>query len=265
MKKITTILMLAFAAGVANEAMAQEVVTLGSRVYEAKKFRFGAYVAPTISSMKPTAAKDKDNQQNTLKGDGGVGFTYGLMAEYWFAENYGLVSGLQMNMAKGGIKTTSVDPGANDIVRKSDINYKLNFLEIPLALKMRTDPIENFTFFGQVGFSLGINVGKKVDYDITYADALGVTKTITGTNERLSSRGIAPTITPAMLSMNLGLGAEYPINNKLAGYFGFFYNNGFLPDATYPTNYSLDNGNMPKFSDGNVRVNNFAFRLGLFF
>lgn len=265
MKKIVYLLTasLALAAGYQAEAQT-DVVTLGNRVYETNKFRFGAYLAPTSAWMKPSADKSKDGQHRTTAEGGGAGFTYGLMAEYWFADNYGLISGFQMNMARGSIGTSYVGAATEGYVQNSMIDYKLNYLEIPLNLKMKTDPIENFTFFGQAGFTLGINVSRKYNYDLNYIDNAGTAVRLHNGEDFDKIRG-ALGISPVLLTMNIGLGAEYPINNKLAGYFGVFYNNGFTPDATFPSKYNINDQDIPDFQDGTVRVNNFAFRIGLFF
>lgn len=65
--------------------------------------------------------------------------------------------------------------------------------------------------------------------------------------------------------MNLGAGAEYDLGHNMKGYAGIFFNNGFLPDATKPNNYKLGTyGNLP-FTDGNVRLNSFSLRIGIYF
>lgn len=262
MKKISTVLLgVALLAIGAQKSFAQsDVVTIGNRVYEAKKFRFGAYIAPTMSSMKPTTNKSDDGNYENKNNGSSLGFTYGLMAEYWFAENYALASGLQMTAGKGNILSNYVGSATSGYVRNADISYKLNHLEIPLNLKMTTDPIENFRFFGQAGFTVGFNVSKKIDYNINYVDNDGNPQVKNGENEKLSG---ALAISPVMLSMNIGIGAEYPISNKLTAYGGIFFNNGFLPDVTNPSRYNIQN--VPEFKDGNTRLNNFALRLGLFF
>ena len=69
-----------------------------------------------------------------------------------------------------------------------------------------------------------------------------------------------------MFQMNIGAGAEYPLNNKLRAYAGIFFNNGFAPDATNPQDFDEDKlGYKGDFRDANTRLNNFALRLGLFF
>lgn len=231
MKKLSLFLVAVIAAATftPNTYAQSDVVTLGNRVYETKKFRFGVYVSPTLSSMKPTASKSDDGLYANEKNGTYIGFSYGLMAEYWFAENYALVSGVNHNMAKGSIVSKYLGNGAQNVVRNADITYHLNYVEIPLHLKMSTDPINNFKFFGQAGFSLSANISKKYDYNISFYDKDGISLNTSSENEKI--RG-ALSISPVLFSMNIGLGAEYPINNKLAAYGGIFFNNGFLPDVT---------------------------------
>ncbi len=230
------------------------------------KVRFGAFVAPNISWMKPTAATDDANKYKVENGGSRAGFTYGLMMDYFFAPNYGLVSGLSINSTGGNIISTAIDQtkAANKIV-KADFKYRLKYLDIPLALKLRTDNITGFQFYGQLGLTLGFNIAKKGDYDVSYYDANSNLRDTSGSNIKLT--GSVTNIAPAMFQMNIGAGGEYPLNNKLTAYFGLFFNNGFAPDATVPSEFD---GNKlgygaGAFNDGRTRLNNFALRLGLFF
>lgn len=227
------------------------------------KLRFGAYVAPTLSWMRPTTSKSDDGNYAVSSEGSKLGFTYGLMAEYNFASNYGLITGLQVNSTGGKIKATAVDQSlAANKVLMSDFDYKLQFLEIPLALKLRTDNISGFRFFGQLGITAGFNISKKATYTVSYTDENGVQQPdATGDKEKIKG---ALAIAPVMFQMNIGAGAEYPISDKLTAYVGLFFNNGFAPDATNPNKFDL-NSYKGSFKDGNTRLNNFALRVGLFF
>lgn len=227
---------------------------------DSKKFRFGVFLAPTIAWMRPTTDITDDKQFKPENNGSKVGFNYGLMAEYQFQDNYAIVTGLQINMAGGKILTNYAGTETSNVVKSADYNYRLNYLEIPLGLKLRTDPISGFRFFGQLGITTGVNIAKKAGYDVTYLDEAGTEKSISGTNEKIKG---TLAIAPVMFTMNIGGGAEYLINDKLAAYFGLFFNNGFAPDATNPNRYSLPNN--LGFRDGNTRLNNFAIRVGLFF
>ena len=245
----------------------QESTALQQTV-DSKKFRFGVYIAPTMAWMKPTTDKTDDGRYAPTNEGSKVGFQYGLMAEYHFAENYAFVTGLQVNMAGGKIGTEFLGDKstAKNVVGNSLINYRLNYLEIPVALKLRTDLISGFRFFGQLGLTTGFNIAKKATYDISYYNNGGNLTTLTGENEKIKG---TLAIAPVMFTMNIGAGAEYPLNDKLAAYFGIFFNNGFAPDATNPAKYKmlndLDISGGTALKDGNTRLNNFAIRLGLFF
>jgi len=226
---------------------------------DSKKLRFGVFVAPTMSWMRPTTDKTDDGEYAPENQGSKIGFTYGLMAEYNFADNYAFVTGLQVNMGGGKISSKYIGAERPSGVVSAEYNYRLNYLEIPVGLKLRTDPISGFRFFGQLGLTTGFNIAKKASYTVSYEEN-NVLRTATGNNEKIKG---TLAIAPVMFTMNIGAGAEYPINNKLAAYVGIFFNNGFAPDATNPNKYNTPYG--ATFKDGNTRLNNFALRLGLFF
>lgn len=273
MRKIAFLLTSLIAAAPALHAQEAPYQNAPGYGIDTKKLRFGAYVAPTLAWMRATSKSD-DNKNYNIANDGSkVGFTYGLMAEYYFEDNYAIVTGLQMTNGGGKMSMQRVSSVAEaNTIQKAAFQYNMAYLEIPVGIKLRTDPVGDMRFFGQVGLTLGINVAKKASYDLEYYDSDTKMQAISKEKDKLTSSATFTTaVAPAMLSMNIGIGAEIPFTNKVAGYVGLFFNNGFLPDATSPQNYELyDNANNKikvnsTFKDGNVRFNNFALRLGVFF
>jgi len=232
------------------------------------KTRFGVFIAPNTSWMKPTSNKSDDRQYVISKEGNKVGFTWGLMLDYFFAENYAIASGFQLNSTGGkilAVQNSTLPPLTDPYVESADFDYRLQYLELPFNLKMRSDELgSGLRVFGQIGLALGINISKKASYEVTYVetDATGKATdvTISGENEKLQG-GLS--VAPAALQMNLGGGIEYPLTQKMSLYFALMFNNGFLPDATNPKEFKMDYKG--KFSDGNTRLNNFALRIGLFF
>lgn len=226
-----------------------------------QRLRFGVYVAPNISWMHATAGKSDDGQFAVTSNGSKLGYSWGIAAEYFFAENYGLATGFQLTTTGGQMRTENVDPVlAPRTVRETDFSYTAQYLEIPFGLKLRSDEFGKVRFFGQIGLSLGVNIGKKADYTVVYRDDANVEQTLTGNKEKLVG---SLTMAPAMLQMNVGAGVEYSVGGKMALYTGVFFNNGFLPDATRPDKFAL--GYDGVFTDGNTRLNNVALRIGLFF
>ena len=227
--------------------------------------RIGVFFAPAMGWMHPTASRSDDRHYLVNSEGNKLGYSWGPMIEYYFAENYGISTGFMLNSVGGKISTTlnaaQVTPGPSTVLA-TDFSYNLQFLEVPFALKLRSDPIGNsdVRIFGQLGLTLGVNIGKKATYEVQYNNAAGVQKEVDGDNEKLSG---ALAIAPVMLQMNIGAGIEYPITEKMFFYTGLFFNNGFLPDATNPKNYTL--GYSGTFTDGNIRLNSLGLRVGIFF
>ena len=227
-------------------------------------WRFGVYFAPNVSWMKPTSAKVNDGEYRVRSGGSRVGYTWGLLAEYFFQPNYGIATGLQLNTTGGTIKTDRIEQDSLiNTVYSSDFKYTLQYLEVPLQLKLRSDPIgqaDGLQVFGQLGITAGINIGKKATYTVGYTNSIGDYRVISGDHEKLEG---SFTIAPVLLQLNIGGGIEKPITEKMSMYFGLFFNNAFAPDVTNPSKYEL--GYKGEFADGNIRLNSFAFRFGLFF
>lgn len=253
-------------AGLAGKNVSAQMSEPISSSDKLKRLRFGVFVAPTISWMKPTAEKDGSQIQNN--GGSKPGLIYGLMGDYYFTDNYAIASGLYINSGGGKIHTSNdvistVNPWA---ITRADINYTLQYLEIPVALKLRTDEINKMRFFGQVGLTVAFNISKKFSYDITATNSNSGADSLFVSEEKAKITGGVGNIIPVLFQMNIGAGMQYAIGPKLDAYVGFFFNNGFTPDVTSPEKYA----NLPvlkdaAYKDGTTRLNNFALRLGFYF
>lgn len=245
---------------------------IGRSLADLRKTRIGLFIAPLNSWMKPTASKSNDGLYLVDNGGSKVGYSWGIMIDHFFAENYGIATGAQLTTT-GGIINAQHDiaklpnPAVANTVKTADINYRLQYFEVPFGLKLLSDPFAGgLRVFGNLGITAGINIGKKGTYtitstktDITTPTGIADT-TITGEDEKLRG-GLA--ITPIMFQMNLGAGIEYQLTNKMSFYMGLFFNNGFAPDVTNPKELKLDYDG--SFTDGVIRLNNMALKVGLYF
>jgi len=229
---------------------------------KSSKVRFGAYIAPNISWMRPANSKSSDGAYNVTNNGSKTGFTWGILMDYWFADRYALATGLQINGTGGKIVASRIDQTATpNTVYNADFNYNLQYLEIPVNIKLKTAPITNgMYFFGQAGLTGGFNIGKKATYTVKATDALNNMQDYSEEKVKLSG---TLAVAPMNFQLNVGLGVHYPFSDRMAAYAGLFFNNGFAPDVTNPAKYNLIYPG--SYSDGNIRLNNFALRLGLFF
>lgn len=230
---------------------------------DAKRVKLGVFVSPALSWMHPTTKKSSDNNFKTQGNGSKMGFTYGLMLDYQFADNYAFATGLQGNITGGRLSSERAGGATSEpsSVNAADFDYSFTYVEIPAALKMRTEPIvAGMRFFGQAGLTLAVNVAKKASYTVEYVDESGYVQVVS--DEKVLLKGALATA-PALLLMNIGAGMEMPLSDNLAAYAGIFFNNGFVPDVTNPNKYDL--AYKGTFRDGNTRLNSFSLKIGIFF
>jgi hypothetical protein len=157
-------------------------------VSHAQTFRFGLKASPSLAWFKTdTKGLEPDGSKLT--------FSWGFMGEYFFADNYAFASGVELS-SYGGKLTT---PNPTNIV---DMDVKLNYIDIPLTIKMRTNEIGYMRYFGQFGVTPGFNISSKADYESTVTTN-GTTTTVTVEDDDIKSD-----IVTLNVSLVISLGAE---------------------------------------------------------
>lgn len=258
MKKITllTLLMAALATNIfAQDNVDPELAAVF------KKYRFGLFVGPTFNSLKPVVevAEDNNGDYRVESVGGRTSFTVGLNAELNITEKYTIYSGVSMDWNGGSLEayydsaSNTTPPLSDNYVRSAKIDYKNQYLAIPLGLKLYAAEFGDVRIFAQTGLDLSILLSQKGDYELKKKDY----SILTGSNEKL---GPYATTTFINVGWHFGVGAEYSLPNGSAAYFAVLYRNGFTDYTTPKLN---DNGN--RFADGNIRSNTIALRVGYFF
>lgn len=119
-------------------------------------FRFGLHISPLVGTLAT------DGQ--ALQSDGSVSsVAFGVIFDkYLFnKERYALTTGLSI-VNKGGTFINYEDfefPDAfpQDTFRQTPVTLNLRYWEIPVALRLRSNPIKDkFIAYGQAGFNIGI-------------------------------------------------------------------------------------------------------------
>jgi hypothetical protein len=200
-----------------------------------RKVRLGFTASPLISILNP---QDEGVKRNSVK----VGFNFGLMADFNLNESgtYALASGFQALFAGSTLKYDA-DKGLSDYKpAPAEYNMKLTYIEIPLALKLRTHPREDLSWFGQFGTYFDFPVAGKAN--------------VISSNQSFDKVSILPEMNRINIGMLIGAGAEYQLGNGLTGTAGITYQNGFV-DVT----------RNKKWHDGRVNMNSFALKLGIYF
>lgn len=193
MKKITFSLLFVFAA----------VITFAQ---EKSKVRLGLTAHPNFGFLKVENGK----------GDGvSLGFAYGLLSDIDFAENYSFATGLQITSVNGAGKILNYQPHHGTKLSNADYDtkFKMQYIEVPLSIKLKTEEVADLKWYGQFGLTTGFRISAKMDVE---AD-----NTPIWTDHK--ANGATRFFRAGML---IGGGAEYRIDGKTSLLIGATYNNG---------------------------------------
>jgi opacity protein-like surface antigen len=202
-----------------------------------ESFRFGIKAAPNLGFIHPDTKE--------LKNDGSrLGFTFGLMGDFLFGsnKNYAFSTGLYLNSVGG--KTTYPSPlGGTNLGTET----KLQYIELPLTLKLMTNEIGYITYYGQIGFGTAFNIAAKSDFDSFDAN---------GKIVRITDEDVMDNTQLFKASLVVGAGMHYNFSGNTALMVGVTYNNGF-------TNINKD----IKVGDDELKakLNYLELSLGVFF
>ncbi len=190
--------------------------------------------SPSINWMSPDS---KEVQNNKSK----MGYEFGVNADFYFDvdKRYAFETGLLITNTGGELTYNTGDDfdfAGDTFAPGTSIRYRLDYIEIPTVLKLRTNQFYRWTYWGLFGLSTQLNVKAKGDS----SDGL------------LDKSGIGSEVSFFNLALNIGAGAEYDLGERNALLLGIQYKNGFS-DVTKTS------------MDGKTTVNSLTFKFGLLF
>lgn len=186
---------------------------------EFANLRFGAEVSPFVSWMYTNDNKINSNGMN-------IGLKLGAVSEYFFTENYAITSGLGLSFNTGGTLRHEVGGdllARSDLSREelrnlgngTDIEYHLQYLEIPLGLKMRTREFGYVRYFVNIPvFTFGIPIKARAD--------------INAPNVMSNGENVFSDIFFFNMSWGLGGGLEYSLSTETSFIGGVYYQQSFI-------------------------------------
>lgn len=184
-------------------------------------FQLGLHFSPNIGWLKPTG----DN----VEADGAkIGYSFGVIADFNISENYIFSTGAQIvntgfTLIKPDVQEFTDNSGitANGF-GKTTSEVRLNYVDIPLTLKLRTNEIGYLKYYGKVGFGLGFNYKAIADEEFAYTSV--TTQGATLSNEDVDYDA---EINLFRASLIIGAGVEYNLSGNTSLIVGVTYNNGF--------------------------------------
>jgi hypothetical protein len=186
------------------------ILGYSSILFAQSKVKLGAHIDPVFSWFSPkTSQIAKDGAR--------LGYNGGLIVEYYFAPNYALVTGLNLTQLGGNLlykEEADITTGEGShvlIPPKTTVAFNINYLTIPMALKLKSNEIGYFTYYAEMGFSPQVNIGSRAS----------------STGGALNKDNVSKEINAFNISYYFGGGIEYNIGGQTSLVAGIFFNNGF--------------------------------------
>lgn len=145
------------------------------------------------------------------------GFSFTLQFDKYFAENYAFSTGITVLNVSGRVyysdtmhlrfKNSEIYiPGDEEIV------YNIQYISVPVGLKLRTNQIGYITFFTNIGLDPKVMIGGKAD--IPFSD--------------ITDENITEELRRFNLGYHIAAGTEYSLGGNTSLVFGLGYENMFL-------------------------------------
>lgn len=181
------------------------------------------------------------SDEGSIDPDGSI-FQLGasLQMNYFFDKNYAFTLGFGINNLGGNLlyadSTEFISKGESVFVTPGQsAKLKLQYLDIPVGLKLKTEELGYGTFFFELGFNPMININASVTTD----------------DESLYKENIKESINAFCLGYHAGVGIEYRLGGSTAAIGGIRWTSG-LTDVT-------DNDR------ANIKINALSIHLGILF
>ncbi len=201
-----------------------------------QKFHLGLKAAPSLAWLR------SDSPGFTSDGSK-FGFTYGLITEFNFAKNYAFATGIDVTYRGGKFKSQTE---TTDTITIYSASRSLQYVEIPVTLKFKTNEIGYLKYFLQAGVSPGVNIRAR-ENSTTVKQSVATANITTSTREKVD---VQKSTNNFNLSMIIGGGVEYTLSGSTVILVGIQFSNGFIDT----------------FDDSNkVNSNYLALNLGILF
>lgn len=222
-------------------------VKLLSYAQDDRKFRFGLQAQPAFTWYKPEDVKKFSSGGSKVK------FAWGLNTEFRLTENIWFCTGLSINYDGGILNFTdsakyyknsdgyaelsavkSADYKNYDVVLLKKRTYNVTYVTLPINLKMKTNEIGYFRYYGLFGLTLGFRAKATANDEGTefrYASGAASTSNLiyalpnnSYTEEKIINNSDMQIF---RTGLNIGGGAEWNLSGNTSLVFGATYNLGF--------------------------------------
>ncbi len=200
---------------------------------KAQFIRLGVFANPVISWMNSDVYSVQGNGART-------NIDFGLSIDNYFAPQYAFSTGVSITNMGGDLnynngKILGTSDGSKILPANTDVYYKIQYIHVPMAIKMRTLQMGYLSFFAQMGFDPMVKVQAMADIN----------------SLNLTNEGVENEIKPLYLAYHISAGLEY----RIAG------TTGIIAGITYMNGIS----NITNDGPANITMDGLEIRIGVIF
>ena len=214
---------------------------------EFREYRFGITALSSLGWLTPL------QQKIYSRGKIGLGFGWGFNVEKNFNPNTSIRTGFSISTFKAGLNyyddnlslnhktyyvldaqeefvnwSPNTSPPNGELYQLINRTYRINYFNIPFILKLKTNEIGYFTYYGEFGASIGIKTKALVEDDIlamNFASDSTISN-ILNTDNSSSKKdiNIKEGTKTVRLGLSLGAGAEYNLSGNTSLFFQLNWN-----------------------------------------
>lgn len=201
---------------------------------DVKNFRFGLKGDLSINWLKA--------EENEAKNQGvGIGYAWGLQTEFKLNNTISFVTGLNLlssaytlnyeprasyyvlNAENKYVDISSNTQGQYDTANQTKYllnsrNFRANYVNIPIGLKMKTKEIGYMTYFGEFGGNINV---------LTKSKAITDKVNLNGNNVEITNKIMTSSTGRVTAGIKVGGGAEYNFSGTTSLFCGVYYNHYF--------------------------------------
>jgi hypothetical protein len=237
------------------------ILSLAGKAQEGE-LRFGIQASPSFTWMNTDDA-------NVNRSGTNLGLKLAMLSEYYFRENYAFTSGIGFHFNSGGQmlfeeagaywSDSDLSPGLDTLASGAKLRYNLQYVEIPVGLKMRTREFGYVRYFLQPSLVMGFRSQARGTIDGRRFDGSSVGEDGEKINIRREVGGLN-------LSWAIGGGIEYTLSGTTSLLAGLNLQFGFT-DVTKNTGTYFDSSrdNEPRGENSRAKISGLTLQLGILF
>jgi hypothetical protein len=184
----------------------------------------------------------QSDSRNIKKGGLKPGFSYGIMWDYNFQQNYSVSSEFLISTINGSLSfkdtltfdvTPPPSPNYNKRIPNVKYEFKVRYIQIPISFKFRTKEIGSLKYFAQFGLAPAVRVSSRAKLSASGGglpwpeDDISKIKTNEKSEEMFESKEFDDDVSLVNLPLIIGGGIEYNLSGNTSLYTCLRYENGF--------------------------------------